>query len=104
MTNNITFDSKGEPLSVNNVLLDVCAPQSAGGKMFTCPAGTSELSGTGFEDHAATSWLSTTTALKGGETITVDFGVMDAGDGVYNSSVLVDNLRWTATQGILIKP
>lgn len=104
MTNNITFDSKGEPLSVNNVLLDVCTPQSAGGKMFTCSAGTSELSGTGFEGHAATSWLSTTAAVKGGETITMDFGVMDAGDGVYNSSVLIDNLRWTATQGVLIKP
>jgi hypothetical protein len=103
-TNNITFDSKGEPLSVNNVLLDVCTAQTAGNKYFACPAGTSELEGTGFETHAGTTWLVTKAPVDGGSTVTVDFGIMDAADGLYSSSVLVDHVRFAATQGKLVTP
>ena len=57
---NIAFDQDGNPISVNNSLLQVCQPQTAGGKMFGCPLGPTTLSGTGFETHAATGWLTTT--------------------------------------------
>ena len=102
-TNNISFDSTGQPLSVNNALLDVCSPQMAGGKNFLCPAGIGELMGTGYEMHGATTWLQTTAPVTGGfdSQVTIDFGVSDAGDGILASTVLVDNFVWSANSGTL---
>ena len=94
---NIAFDQAGNPISVNNSLLQVCSPQSAGGKTFACPLGPSTLSGTGFESHAATGWLKTQApvdTLKGKD-ITMMFAVWDSGDGVLDSSVLIDNWVWS---------
>lgn len=101
-TNNVTFDTNGEPLSVNNALLDVCSPQTAGGKIFACPSGTAQLTGTGFETHGATSWLTTTVPVTGGDNITLRFGIMDAQDGVQTSTVLIDAFEWVATQGTVV--
>jgi hypothetical protein len=81
---NIAFDQDGNPISVNNSLLQVCDPQDAGGKTFPCPLGSAALAGTGFgqdmglENHAATGWLKTIVnvepSLKG-QDITLFFGV-----------------------------
>lgn len=98
---NVSFDSGGNPISVNNALLQVCnPPQTAGGIYFPCPLGDSELQGTGFENHAATGWLQTTItvdpqALNNGE-ITILFGVWDSGDGVLDSTIIIDNWQWSA--------
>jgi hypothetical protein len=102
---NITFDSMKNPVSVNNAFLEVCSPQSAGGKTFSCPAGSSELSSTGFDEsgwggpHAGTSWLETTANVTPGSTITLTFGAFDSGDGILDSTGIVDNFRWSATAG-----
>ncbi len=98
--NNISFDSGGNPISVNNALLQVCTPQSAGGINFTCPLGTSMLTDTGFEAHAATGWLQTTvsmdaTSLGGVQIVTLLFGVWDSGDGALDSTVAIDNWQWS---------
>jgi hypothetical protein len=96
---NIAFDSKGNPVSVNNAFLDVCGctggpPCTAGGKVFDCPLGTTDLTGTGFESHAATGWLVTTAPAEPGTTITLLLGVYDSGDGVLDSTALIDSFRW----------
>jgi hypothetical protein len=96
---NITFDAMKNPVSVNNAFLDVCSPQTAGGKTFTCVGGTSELQGTGFETHAATSWLKTAANVTPGSTINLVFGAFDSGDGILDSTGLVDNFQWSATAG-----
>ena len=96
---NITFDAMKNPISVNNAFLDVCSPQTAGGKMFTCVGGTAELQGTGFEMHAATSWLKTNANVTPGSTINLVFGAFDSGDGVLDSTGLVDSFQWSATAG-----
>lgn len=98
--NNVSFDSGGNPISVNNALLHVCSPQTAGGIDFTCPLGTSMLNGTGFESHAATGWLQTTvpldaTSLGGAKIVTLLFGVWDSGDGALDSTVAIDNWQWS---------
>lgn len=98
-TSNITFDANGEPLSINNAMLDVCTPQTAGGKVFDCLAGTAELTDTGFETHAGTSWLTTTAPVTGGDVITLEYGIMDANDGAVTSTILLDDFKWTATHG-----
>jgi hypothetical protein len=104
---NVAFDQAGNPISVNNALLQACDPQTAGGKMFTCPLGSASLSGTGFgkdtgTNHAATGWLQTQVnvdpSLKGKD-ITLLFAVWDSGDGVLDSTALIDNFVWSTEPG-----
>lgn len=96
---NIAFDMQKNPVSVNNAFVEVCGcqngpPCTAGGKQFTCSLGTNELVGTGFEGHAATSWLTTTAPVPPGGVMTLRLGVYDSGDGVLDSSAILDNFRW----------
>ena len=105
---NIAFDSKGNIISVNAGFLQVCDPSVAGG--YTCPEGASKLTGTGFGidttsssvegddlNHASTDWLTTTVSVAplAGQKITLLFAMWDSSDGVLDSTVLVDNVRWT---------
>jgi len=104
---NISFDQLGNPVSVNNAFVQVCGcasgpPCTAGGKSFTCALGNGELAGTGFESHAATSWLSTTAPVDPGSTIKIRWGVYDSGDGVLDSTTLVDNWKWIADPGTTV--
>lgn len=113
---NISFDSQGNPVSVNNALLDVCGcfgnpPNAceAGNKFFDCPLGDTELIGTGFgfdtsggQDHASTSWLRTISPVEGGKTIHLRLAVYDSGDGILATTTLVDNFRWIAAPGIKV--
>ena len=89
---NISFDSMGNNISVNAGFLDVCSPQMAGGKNFACPAGTAELSGTGYEGGAGTGWLVTTAPIEApGEEITLRFAIWDSQDAQLDSIILLDN-------------
>jgi len=101
---NITFDSLNNPISVNNAFFDVCGcsggpPCNAGGISFNCALGESELQGTGFEGHAATSWLQTTAPIEAGSEFTLRFLAYDSGDGVLDSTGLTDNFQWIANSG-----
>ncbi|MFO0673712.1 MAG: choice-of-anchor L domain-containing protein [Polyangiaceae bacterium] len=113
---NVSFDSKGAPVSINNAFFDRCTPNQPTGCLASnnlqptgnaaCPGGESELAGTGFEDRGTycgnkpsvggggTGWLTSQAPVKPGETITLEFYVWDGTDGDYDSSVLLDNLRW----------
>lgn len=91
---NIAFDQDTNPISVNNSLLQVCAPGTYEGKTFGCPLGTSSLEGTGFEGHAATGWLITRAPVKPGSEITLRFAIWDSGDGALDSTVLIDDFRF----------
>jgi hypothetical protein len=109
---NIAFDSQGNPISVNNSLLQVCDAQTAGMKNFACPLGSSSLMGTGFgmdtglvglaSNHAATGWLTTKApidpSLKGKD-ITLSFAIWDSSDGVLDSTELIDNFTWSTNPG-----
>jgi hypothetical protein len=94
---NIAFDQDSNPISVNNSLLQVCSPQTAGGKPFGCPLGNASLSGTGFEGHAATGWLTTTAPVDvvRGKEITLLWAVWDQGDGILDSTALIDDFQWS---------
>ncbi|MBS2016654.1 MAG: putative metal-binding motif-containing protein [Deltaproteobacteria bacterium] len=95
---NIAFDQDGNPISVNNSLLQVCSPQSAGGKSFSCPLGNSTLQGTGFENHAATGWLTTKAPVDTvrGKVITLTWAIWDQGDHALDSTALIDDFQWSA--------
>jgi hypothetical protein len=93
---NISFDTQGNPLSVNAGFLEVCSPQMAGGKNFPCSLGIEQLGGTGFEDHAATGWLQTVAPLENpGDNVILEFGAWDSGDGVLDTTGLFDNFSWS---------
>jgi hypothetical protein len=111
---NVSFDSMGNAVSVNNGFFDHCTPNSQTGcagnntQTAACTGGASELQGTGFYNlgmycsgqttgGGATGWLTTKAPVTGGETITLQFIIWDTGDQNWDSSVLVDNLAWSGT-------
>jgi hypothetical protein len=111
---NISFDSKGNPVSVNVGFFTVCSPAGADtcsglpvkSGTASCSAGDAELQGTGFYDEGdycgsqkssgggGTGWLTSTAPVKPGETISIEFMIWDTGDANYDSSVLLDHLTW----------
>jgi hypothetical protein len=116
MTDNISLDPMGNPISVNAGFLDRCGPAgSATGcgmnavkpSTAACASGSDELKGTAFFTQsqgcmgqmvtggASTGWLTSSASVNPGETFTLEFMVWDAGDGVLDSTTLLDNFRWT---------
>jgi hypothetical protein len=72
-----------------------------------CPGGrwTTDISGTGFEcaatrgedgpDHgSSTGWMVTEWPIEPGETFDLVFHVHDTGDGIYDSAVILDGIRF----------
>lgn len=94
---NISFDSQGSPVSVNVGLFT--EPGCA-----TCvsPA----LTGTGFDGFCywgetcggATNWLTTTAPVVPGEEIDIHFTIWDQGDAAWDSTVLIDNFKWSVEE------
>jgi hypothetical protein len=118
---NISYDAKGNPVSVNNGFFETCTMNTPTGCCTTmdmmgnctsaptgtamCVNGPAGLAGTGFEDDGtycqnpstgggSTGWLTTTAPAKPGEVITIQFIIWDTGDVNWDSSVLVDNFKW----------
>ena len=109
-TCNISFDSTGQPVTINNGYFDVCVPASGSGPppwSNACAKPVSMLAGTGYEKPdsscsgcivgGATGWLTTKAPVVPGETITLRFIVFDEGDWILDSAVLIDNFKWDAT-------
>lgn len=119
---NISFDSKNNPVSVNNAFFSECAPMPASTGCSTvngavpgtasCSAGTSDMMGTGFLDlgdtqnpydcnmgkmesgGGMTGWLTTQAPVQPAEQMTIDLIIWDTGDNYYDSSVILDNWQW----------
>jgi len=121
---NISFDSNNHPVSVNIGYFDVCDPTTptrfaSHCKATTgatcpplpspyCPLGVGELQGTGFDvwqtkvgPDGATRWLQTQAPATPGSIITIRFAIWDAGNGEFDSTVLIDNFQWVATGGTI---
>ena len=116
---NISFDSQGDPVSVNNAFLTVCG--CLGGppcithygtntKTFACPQGDQALLGTGFgkdattnaQDHGSTYWLQTQAPIQPHEELTLRWAVWDSSDGSYDTTAVIDNFQWIATPGVVL--
>jgi hypothetical protein len=112
---NISFDPNKNPVNVNNSFFEVCAPANLKCSNMpaasTCKLTSAQLAGTGFgtpvSDYCgtnqqdspggATGWLTTQAPVTPGETITLQFMVWNTGDEAFDSSVLIDNWQWIAT-------
>ena len=79
---NISFDANGTPIEINNAFFSV--------------TWSSSLAGTGFDGGVGggTGWLTTTSPVQPGETATLEFTIGDIADGIYDSTVLLDNFQW----------
>jgi hypothetical protein len=106
---NISFDTAGNLISVNAAFLDQCNPSNAGGLNFPCTQGYGAISGTGFDSNqsfiygiqgsGATGWLETKAPIEApGSEITLHFAVWDSGDGVLDSTTLIDNFKFEADE------
>ena len=86
---NVSFDSGGNCISINNALFQVCDKP-------TCKEGAGALKGTGYENGVGggTGWLTTTSPVTAGEIITLRFMIFDEGDHILDSVVLIDDFRW----------
>jgi hypothetical protein len=90
-TGNVSFDSMGNPVSINVGFFTVC---TIGSGSAGC-TGNAELVGTGYEDMGGgTGWLTTTAPVTPGEKIVLRFVIWDEGDHILDSQVLIDNFRW----------
>jgi len=111
LTDNISFDNMGNSISVNAAFLDVCNCPGAGdcivppanpSFVYECEEGDLSLQDTGFEtdpmfpnwSHGGTQWLTTSAPVEPDETVTLRFAAWDSADGLFDSSILIDNFRW----------
>jgi len=93
---NISFDSLGNPVSVNNGFYESCMPKGC----YSCPDGIGALQGTGMEygyTGGATKWLTTTAPVVPGETMTLELMIFDVSDNILDSLTLLDNFQWSIT-------
>lgn len=89
---NTLFDSLGNPVTVNG-FIDVC---QGGGPSPNC-AGTAGLLGTGYETNGGTDWSSVFVPAPPGSLVTIRFAVWDSADGKVDSTLVLDNFRWSPT-------
>jgi len=111
---NVSFDSLGNPVSVNIALFDHCDPGASGSYTGPtlpspyCPQGTAFMQGTGFnswdmdDGSGATGWLQTTAPIGANETFTIRYAIWDTFDASWDSTVLIDNFQWTAEAGVQV--
>lgn len=99
-TGNISFDKKGNPISLNAGFLDFRDAQRGTRNDPECLKGcvAPELHGSCLEQHAATKWLTTKIGVTPGDEIELIFAIMDLGDGILDSHVLIDNFHWGCEQ------
>jgi hypothetical protein len=86
---NISFDAKGDPVTINNAFFTVIKAADLVG------TGMERIDPAGSPYGGATGWLTTTAPVTPGEQFTLRFIVFDEGDDIYDSQVLLDNFRWS---------
>jgi hypothetical protein len=67
-----------------------------------------DLAGTGFDawhtgvgPAGATRWLKTQAPAQAATVITIRFAIWDAGNALFDSTVLIDNFQWIAAGGTI---
>lgn len=95
-TGNVSFDDKGNPISLNAGFLDYRDAEKGTFNDPDCKNGckAEELHGSCFKQHASTKWLRTSFGVTPGEEIELIFAIMDLHDPILDSYVLLDNFRW----------
>lgn len=109
---NVSFDAQHNFISVNAGFLQACdAQEASNGELYPCALGYAEILGSGYDDalvhvpglprnSASTSWLQTVAPIEApGAEITLRFAIWDSGDEALDSTILIDNLRFSLAEG-----
>ena len=105
---NISFDPQGNLISANSTFIEVCGcqggpPCQIGGQP-VCTLGDAGLVGTGyqdqFQDHGSTGWLTSAASLTPNQSFTLRWTGYDSGDGLLDSTTLIDHWQWLVTPGV----
>ena len=107
---NVAFEAtesgKKNVIGVNNEsFLSACKPGTTDKtKTYTNCQGEEDLAGSGFEGHGASGWLESQVPIPAfppgaDRIISLRFAIWDSNDKIYDSSVVVDNFRWSAEGG-----
>ncbi|MGB1277201.1 MAG: choice-of-anchor L domain-containing protein, partial [Nannocystaceae bacterium] len=91
-TGNVALDYESRPVTASATRFDYRDSVVPDDCPEPCVA--EELHETSMRGHAATNWRSTEIELSPGEEVTLIFGLFDVGDGLTDSAVLLDNVRW----------
>lgn len=95
VSGNIALDPEGKLLDTSSTSgMRVCESGWYGGTDYECPLGVSGLSGTGYEDHAASGWLRSTVPVTPGSLVTLRFAIWDSEDNQSDSLLLLDGLSF----------
>jgi len=78
---NFAKDTEGHTIDINSVNFVIIGTHN-------------DLLGTTFEDHGGTGWLIAAAPVAPGDNLTLTFQIEDIEDGIYNSTVLLDNFRF----------
>lgn len=78
---NFAKDPNGNVIDINSVT-------------FAVTGSNNDLLGTAFENHGGTGWVMAGAPVAPGDIITLAFNIQDLEDGIYNSTVLLDNFRF----------
>ena len=96
----IAFESSSgmkNTIGVNNTtFLTACDP---GPPMYNACKGSGDLDGTNFEGHAASAWLRSQVPVPPGQKIILRIAIWDSGDGLLDSTSVIDNFQWIADPG-----
>jgi len=87
---NIAIDVLANPMTLAGALFEACTPTGS----YTCPLGTSDLQGTGFESSGATNWITNTVSAEPGSLVNIRFIVYDLADAFGDTTALIDNFAW----------
>ena len=85
---NISFDAKGNAVTINNGFFTVTKAADLAGTGY-------DLDDFGKPIGGGTGWLTTTAPVTPGETITLRFILFDEGDRIYDSVAVLDNFKWS---------
>jgi hypothetical protein len=98
---NIAFDMQNNPVTVNNGFFTICVSDASHTYTNHCTMPVTDLTGTGFETlqsnvpmGGGTGWLTTTAPVTPLEEVTLRFIIFDEGDGILDSTALIDNFQW----------
>jgi hypothetical protein len=110
---NVLFDARGDTIGVNTGLLSACRETDSErlARSVPCEAGPALLKDTGFDagesrcaskitmqrdiGGASTGWLHTDVPVQPGKIVTLRFVLWDSADPLLDSTVLIDNFRWS---------
>ena len=91
---NISFDTAGNPISVNNSFFTTCHGCESFDELYAYYP--NPYKGTLNNDACGggTAWLTTQAPINGGQVFNLDFYIWDTHDAGMDSTVILDNFRW----------